>query len=81
VEALVSLGIIGRITSAGQTRLVWMRDDDIGATSTLDPGIEEFRLDIALDLEHERRLLYRVTLIFELVLLIVIIRQIVLGII
>lgn len=81
VEALVALGIVGRITSAGQTRLVWMRDDDIGATSTLDPGIEEFRLDIALDLEHERRLLYRVTLIFELVLLIVIIRQIVLGII
>ncbi len=79
VEALVALGIVGRITSAGRTRLVWMRDDDIGATSTLDPDVEEFRLDIALDLEHERRLLYRVTLIFELVLMIVIIRQIILG--
>jgi hypothetical protein len=81
LEALVALGIVGRITSAGQTRLVWMRDDEIGATSTLDPGTEEFRLDIAIDLEHERRLLYRVTLIFELVMLIVIIRQIILGII
>ena len=58
-----------------------MRNDEVGATSTLDAATEEFRLDIAIDLEHERRLLYRVTFIFELVLLIVIIRQIILGII
>lgn len=84
LHALVELGVLGRVTSGGTTRLVWTTDGQ--DTTTLvpaepaKPDTEEFRLDLAIDVEHERLLLYRVAFAIELVGAIIIARQFLLGI-
>ena len=70
IEALIALGVLGRVSSGGREQLVWMRD---GAPTTptgpqvvdsppRDPESEAFRLALEIDIERERLLLYRVGL-------------------
>jgi hypothetical protein len=113
IEALVALGVLGRMISGGESHLIWMRGTrarreatpaahhpadghDNARAGFLSPrkrrgsrqvkvddreqaSTEEFRLDLAIDLEREKLLLYRVALTFEGVALVVIVRQIILG--
>jgi hypothetical protein len=84
IDALVELGILGRVVSAGETRLVWMLDGwargPAGAAPAADADAnEEFRLDLAIDVERERLLLYRIALVFEIIAAIAIVRQLILG--
>lgn len=82
VEALVALGVVGRVTSGGTTGLVWMRDGwaaYVPPSAADSPELEEFRLELGIDVERERLLLYRIALIFELIAAIIIVRQILVG--
>ena len=90
VESLIALGVIGRVSSGGVDRLVWMRDgapEAPEATRLVEPAPElvaddeAFRLDIEIDIESERLLLYRVVLVGLLVIGLVIARDIVMSII
>lgn len=84
IDALVELGVLGRVVSAGEARLVWMLDGwargPAGAAPAPDADDNErFRLDLAIDVERERLLLYRIALVFEVIAAIAILRQLILG--
>ncbi len=91
IDALVALGVLGVVSSGGIQQLVWMHDGvpsrpapmHLVATETGTPGEdvdrEVFRLDIAIDLETERLLLYRVSLVAIVVIGMIIARQLLIG--
>lgn len=71
LEALIALGVLGRVSSGGRDSLVWMEDGAPTVPASphvVSPGdeeaveSEEFRLDLQIDIESERLLLYRVGL-------------------
>lgn len=88
VEALIALGLLGRIISGGSSSLVWtgrlvpeLQRSAPAAGVDVDKACaesEEFQLDVAADYQHERLLMYRVIVAFETVAAIVLIREIVL---
>jgi hypothetical protein len=91
IEALISLGVLGRVVSGGSATLIWMESGIAGAPARHDQanegdqldGVETeiFRLDLAIDVAFEKLLLYRVALVLEAVAAVAIVRQIVVSII
>lgn len=85
VDALVALGTLERVMIGRTLHLVWRSDasdDRVHVPRTAGPITSDlteddlrFRLDIELDIEHERLLLYRVILILELVAGALLVRQ------
>lgn len=83
LDALCALGVLGRVESGGATTLVWMRDGwaahAVAAGAIPDLSSEAFKLDVAIDVEHERLLLYRIAFVVEVIAAVVIVRQLILG--
>jgi len=89
IEALVALGVLGRVISGGRSHLAWMNDgvlkdppsqslitvensslvdsdQDINKRSEKDIETNDlFKLDVQLDMEHEKLLLYRSLIVVE----------------
>ncbi|MDH3226266.1 MAG: hypothetical protein OEM67_04155 [Thermoleophilia bacterium] len=90
IEALISLGVLGRVISGGSVALIWMESGSVPATAVGDRAregdqlgdveTEIFRLDLAIDVAFEKLLLYRVALVLEAVAAVAILRQIVVSI-
>lgn len=89
IEALVALGVMARVISGGESRLLWVggalapelaRDEDEAHARSDENRIEVesdlFRLDLAIDLESEKLLLFRTLMMLELIAAIVLLRQV-----
>jgi len=71
VEDLVSNGSFDRIQIGSQQHLTRRVRPVVG----MDHDKERFQLEISIDLEHEKQLLYRIVIVLELIVIGLILRQ------
>jgi len=71
IEDLVSDGSFDRIQIGSQQHLTRR----VRPALSIDHGKERFQLEIAIDLENEKQLLYRITIVLELIVIGLILRQ------
>ncbi len=71
IEDLVSDGSFDRIQIGSQQHLTRRSRPVLG----IDPDKERFQLEIAIDLENEKQLLYRIVIVLEIIVIGLILRQ------